>query len=98
MNKERLMKVLLEPVISEKSTLAADGGNQFVFKVASSATKLEIKKAIESLFEVNVQGVQVANMKGKQKMHRNKMGQRKNWKKAYVRLADGQDINFAGAE
>lgn len=98
MNRERLMKVLLEPVISEKSTMAADDSNQFVFKVLPDATKPEIKKAVEMLFEVKVDRVQVSNMTGKTKTHRWVRGKRKDWKKAYVRLAEGQDINFAGAE
>ncbi len=98
MNQERLLKILLEPVISEKSTLAGDKANQVVFKVAVDATKPEIKKAVETLFNVTVEKVQVANVKGKRKMHRWVPGRRKNWKKAYVRLAEGQDINFAAAE
>ncbi len=98
MNQERLMKVLLEPVISEKSTLAADANNQFVFKVLPDATKPEIRKAVELMFDVKVERVQVSNMTGKTKMHRWVRGKRKDWKKAYVRLAEGHDINFAGTE
>jgi large subunit ribosomal protein L23 len=95
MSKERLLKILLAPLISEKSVNAADTGNQFAFKVANDATKPEIKAAVEMLFEVNVEKVQVLNVKGKAKRFGQRMGKRPNWKKAYVRLAAGQDINFA---
>jgi large subunit ribosomal protein L23 len=95
MNKSRLLSVLLAPVISEKSVSAADSGNQFAFKVARDATKPEIKAAVEMLFEVNVEKVQVLNVKGKVKRFGQRMGKRPGWKKAYVRLAAGQDINFA---
>lgn len=95
MNKERLMKVLLAPVISEKSVAAADSGNQFAFKVTTDATKPEIKAAVELLFEVTVEKVQVLNVKGKTKRFGQRFGKRNGWKKAYVRLAAGQDINFA---
>lgn len=95
MNKERLLTVLLAPVVSEKSVSAADSGNQFAFKVAKDATKPEIKAAVEMLFEVNVEKVQVLNVKGKVKRFGQRMGKRPGWKKAYVRLAAGQDINFA---
>jgi large subunit ribosomal protein L23 len=98
MNQERLMNVLLEPHISEKSTLLADQANQVVFKVVPSATRTEIKKAVELLFNVEVEGVQVTNMKGKTKRTALGMGRRKDWKKAYVRIKAGQDINFMGAE
>ncbi len=95
MSKERLLKILLAPLISEKSVNAADTGNQFAFKVANDATKPEIKAAVEMLFEVNVEKVQVLNVKGKAKRFGQRMGKRPDWKKAYVRLAAGQDINFA---
>jgi large subunit ribosomal protein L23 len=98
MNQERLMNVLLEPHISEKSTMAAEQGNQVVFKVVPNATKTEIKKAVELLFNVDVEGVQIANLKGKTKRTMHGMGRRKDWKKAYVRIKAGQDINFVGAE
>ncbi len=98
MNPERLMNVLLAPHVTEKSTIAADEANQVVFKVAPDATKAEIRAAVEMLFEVNVEGVQVVNVKGKTKRTRTGLGRRKNWKKAYVRLKEGQDINFIGAE
>jgi large subunit ribosomal protein L23 len=95
MNKERLLKVLLGPVVSEKSVSAAESGNQFAFKVATDATKPEIKAAVEMLFEVNVEKIQVLNVKGKTKRFGQRLGKRADWKKAYVRLAAGQDINFA---
>ena len=98
MSQERLMNVLLEPHISEKSSVVADQNNQVVFKVAVDASKDEIKKAVELMFEVAVDSVQVMNMKGKTKRAASGMGRRKNWKKAYICLKEGQDINFIGAE
>ena len=98
MNQERLMKVLLEPHISEKSTNVAEQGNQVVFKVVPDATKSEVKQAVEKLFNVTVEGVQVSNVKGKVKKSRSGVAKRKDWKKAYVRLSAGDDINFLGAE
>ena len=98
MNQERLMNILVSPHVSEKSTNAAETANQIVFRVANTATKKEIKGAIEMLFEVNVENVQVANVKGKTKRTQNGIGRRNNWKKAYIRLQEGQDINFIGAE
>lgn len=95
MNKERLLKVLLAPVVSEKSVGAADSGNQFAFKVAKDATKPEIAAAVEMLFEVDVEQVRTLNVKGKTKRFGQRMGKRADWKKAYVRLKAGQDINFA---
>lgn len=98
MNQERLMKVLLAPHISEKTTRVGDVANQYVFKVAVDATKPEIKKAVETLFEVKVADVQVTNMKGKRKRFQATEGRRSNWKKAYVRLAEDQELDFLGAE
>jgi len=98
MSQERLMNVLLDPHVTEKSSSAAEQHNQIVFKVAPDATKQEIKQAVELLFEVNVEGVQVTNVKGKTKRSQTGMGRRKNWKKAYIRLREGQDINFLGTE
>lgn len=98
MNQERLMKVLLGPHVSEKSTHAAETANQVVFKVVPDATKKEIKQAVEMLFSVNVEDVQVSNVKGKVKSMQKTLGRRKNWKKAYVRLQAGQDINFMGTD
>ncbi len=98
MNRERIYKVLLGPVVSEKASLAADAGNQVVFKVLPSATKLEIKNAVQALFDVKVEQVRVLNVKGKTRRTRFGIGRRSDWKKAYVRLAQGQDIDFAAAE
>ena len=95
MNEERLMQVLLAPHISEKSTMAADSG-QHVFKVTTDATKTEIKAAIEKLFSVKVAKVQVVNVKGKSKRFGQRAGKRSDWRKAYVSLEAGQDIDFAG--
>jgi large subunit ribosomal protein L23 len=97
-NQERLMNVLLAPQISEKATFVAEKNEQVIFKVVSDATKPEIKAAVELLFKVNVDSVQVANVKGKQKRFGRFMGSRKDWKKAYVCLAPGQEINFAASE
>ena len=97
MNEERLLNVLLEPRITEKSTMLGDKHRQFVFKVAPHATKPEIKEAVEKLFEVEVQSVQVVNVRGKGKVFKNMFGRRPNWKKAYVRLKPGFDINFVTA-
>lgn len=97
MNKERLMKVLLQPRITEKSTIIGDKYNQFVFMVIKDATKPEIKQAVELLFEVEVESVQVTNVKGKKKRYQQTIGQRSDWKKAYVKLKSGFDIDFMGA-
>ena len=94
MNQERLMQVLLAPQISEKATYVADKYEQVIFRVASDATKPEIKAADELLFKVEVEGVQVANVKGKVKRFKGATGRRKGWKKAYVSLKPGQEINF----
>jgi large subunit ribosomal protein L23 len=98
MNQERLMKVLLTPHVSEKSSTAADSYGRHVFDVLPDATKTEIKQAVELLFKVKVATVQVMNVKGKNKRFGARLGRRHNWKKAYVRLASGDDINFVGRE
>ena len=98
MNNERVMKVLLGPHITEKAAIAGEANNQYVFRVATDATKPEIKKAVETLFEVSVDDVRVLNTKGKSKRFGARMGQRKNWKKAYVSVKEGQTIDFAGGE
>lgn len=97
-SQERLMNVLLAPQISEKATYVADRNEQVIFRVATNATKPEIKAAVELMFKVNVESVQVAVVKGKKKRFGRLVGQRKNWKKAYVCLAPGQEINFAAGE
>ena len=94
MNQQRLMQVLLAPQVSEKATYVADKNEQVVFRVASDATKPEVKAAVELLFKVVVDSVQIANVKGKQKKFGRFMGSRNNWKKAYVCLKPGQEINF----
>jgi large subunit ribosomal protein L23 len=98
MSQERLMKVLLEPVVSEKSARLADRTRQFVFKVMPDASKPEVRQAVELMFEVKVASVQLANVKGKVKRFGARLGRRANWKKAYVTLQEGHDINFMGAE
>jgi len=95
---EKIINVLVGPHVSEKSTIAAEENNQIVFKVRVDSTKSEIKKAVELMFDVKVAGVQVANVKGKRKRFGQVQGKRKDWKKAYVTLAEGQDIDFIGAE
>ncbi len=97
MNQEKIMSILLAPHVSEKSSFAADRG-EFVFKVAKNATKLEIKKAVELLFEVKVENVSTLVMKGKTKRTGQISGRRSDWKKAYVSLEEGQDIDFVGAD
>ena len=97
-HEERLMTVILGPHISEKSTAAADEKHQVVFKVRRDATKREIRKAVELLFEVKVGNVTVVNMSGKAKRKGLNRGRQSDWKKAYVRLAPGDDIDFMGVE
>ena len=99
-NTERLMKVLLAPVVSEKSTFIGEKNNQYAFHVSADATKPEIKAAVEFMFggkdqKIEVVTVQVVNIKGKEKRFGRFMGRRNNWKKAYVRLKAGQEITFA---
>ena len=94
-NNERLMTVLLAPVVSEKGTFIADRHEQVIFRVVPDATKPEIKAAVELMFKVQVASVQVANVKGKEKRFGRFVGRRRNWKKAYVCLKEGQEINFA---
>ncbi len=96
MNQERLINVLLAPVVSEKSTVAAETDNQYVFKVVPDASKPEIKGAVESLFNVQVEQVRVSNVKGKQKRFGARQGRRSGWKKAYVTLKADQEIDFMG--
>ena len=98
MNQERIMNVLVAPIVSEKSTRLADENRQFAFKVVPDASKPEVRKAVELMFDVKVKGVQMANVRGKAKRFGQKMGKRSDWKKAYVTLAEGHDINFMGAD
>ena len=92
---ERLMTLLLAPVISEKGTHIADKYEQVVFRVAQDATKPQVKAAVELMFKVDVESVQISNVRGKQKRFGQYMGRRRSWKKAYVSLKPGQEINFA---
>lgn len=96
MNQARLYSVILGPHISEKATIMAEKHNQVAFKVLNDATKAEIKEAIEVIFKVSVDALQVLNVKGKTKRTaRGGIRQKSNWKKAYVQLAQGQEIDFA---
>lgn len=97
MNPERIYKVLLGPHISEKATIVAEDTQQVVFRVSSDATKLEIKAAVEQLFNVSVANVNVLNAKGKTKRTMRGMGKRSDVRKAYVRLAEGSEIDFLSA-
>ena len=97
-NEERLLNVLRAPQISEKATFVAEKNGQVIFHVACDATKPEIKAAVEKLFNVTVEDVQVSVVKGKQKRFGRLIGKRQDWKKAYVSLAAGQEINFAASE
>ncbi|MBY6064706.1 50S ribosomal protein L23 [Pseudidiomarina sediminum] len=96
MREERLLQVILAPHVSEKSTVAAETANTVVFKVATTANKAEIKAAVEKLFEVEVEAVRTVNVKGKTKRTGMRFGKRSDWKKAYVTLKEGADIDFVG--
>jgi large subunit ribosomal protein L23 len=96
MNSERLTKVIVGPVVAEKATRVAEANNQVVLKVLPDANKLEIKHAVEQLFDVKVASVTTTNVKGKVKRTGRIFGKRSDWKKAYVTLADGADLNFLG--
>lgn len=98
MNQERIFTVLKGPHVSEKATIVSDKNNQYVFKVASNATKPEIKAAVEALFEVSVSKVNVLNIKGKTKRTARGMGKRNDVRKAYVTVAEGQEISFVAGE
>ena len=93
----RLANVLLAPIVSEKSSIAAEKDKRFVFQVQTSATKLQVKNAVELMFNVEVDSVQVLNVKGKVKRFGRTLGKRSDWKKAYVKLKSGHDIDFATA-
>lgn len=97
-SKDRLPLVLLAPIVSEKSTMVADKLRQIAFRVAADATKADVKDAVEAMFKeqkVEVAAVQVLNVKGKQKRFGRFIGRRRNWKKAYVCLKEGSDLNLA---
>lgn len=93
---ERILKVIKAPHVSEKSTMAAEAQNTVVFKVATDADKREVKAAVEKLFEVEVVDVRTVNVKGKTKRHGQRLGKRSDWKKAYVTLKEGSEIDFVG--
>jgi len=98
MNEQRLYQVLLAPHVSEKAAMASEMEGRHTFKVAKDASKLEVRKAVEKLFEVDVKSVQIVNVRGKKKRFGQTDGKRSDWKKAIVRLAEGQDIDFMGVE
>ncbi|MCZ6560399.1 MAG: 50S ribosomal protein L23 [Gammaproteobacteria bacterium] len=98
MSKERLMTILLGPHVSEKTTRVAEKHNQVAFRVRKDANKAEIRKAVELLFEVEVENVTVVNVKGKVKRFGQTLGRRSDWKKAYVKLAEGHAIDFLNPE
>ena len=95
MNQERIFQILISPHISEKSAVLGDNANQAVFQVATDAKKPEIKAAVEQLFEVKVANVRTVNMKGKTKRQGQRLGKRSDWKKAYVSLEQGHEIDLA---
>jgi large subunit ribosomal protein L23 len=97
-NAAQLMTIVLAPVVSEKSTMVADKNRQYVFRVADRASKPEIKAAVELMFKTKVDSVTVTNVKGKVRRFGRIEGRKRSWKKAYVRLAEGQEINFAATE
>jgi large subunit ribosomal protein L23 len=98
MNQERVFQVLIGPHASEKAAIVADSSNQYVFKVAVDASKTEIKKSVEQLFKVRVNDVNTLRVKGKVKRNKHGFSTKSTWKKAYVKLEQGQDIDFAVAE
>ena len=97
-SQDRLMQVLLKPQVSEKATFIVEKNNQIIFRVVQDATKPEIRAAVELMWKeqkIEVTGVQVSNVKGKEKRFGRFMGRRTNWKKAYVSIKSGQEINFS---
>ena len=97
MNKERLMTVLIQPHVSEKAATVAEKANQYVFRVRDDASKSEVKEAVELMFEVKVEAVNLLNRPDKTRRFKNMAGKRSGFKKAYVRLGEGQSIDFTGA-
>jgi large subunit ribosomal protein L23 len=98
MNNDRLYQILLAPRVTEKTTRVGEDSNQYVFHVASDASKSEVKGAVEEMFDVKVESVRIVNVKGKRKAFRMRPGRRSDWKKAYVRVQEGQIIDFLGGE
>ena len=97
MNQERMHQILVSPHVSEKGSLLADEQNQHVFKVLSTATKTEVKDAVEGMFKVKVEKVRILNVKGKAKRFGGRMGKRSDMRKAYVTLMADNDIDFVSA-
>ncbi len=97
MNQERMYQVLLSPHISEKSTVLAEENRQYVFQVATDATKTEVKEAVEGIFNVKVDNVRIMNTKGKIKRFGGRLGKRSDARKAYITLAEGNDIDLSGS-
>tara|TARA_B100000035_G_scaffold314791_1_gene332294 strand:+ start:14646 stop:14954 length:309 start_codon:yes stop_codon:yes gene_type:complete len=95
-NTDKSLQTVLAPQITEKATMIADKNNQIAFKVTKDATKSEVKMAIETMFKVEVRSINILNINGKTKRSRTGMGKRNDWKKAYVCLKPGQEINFTG--
>ena len=94
---DKSLQSVLSPHVTEKATMVADKLNQVIFKVRKNATKVQVKEAIETMFKVDVKAVNLINVKGKtKKASRNTMGKRADWKKAYVSIKAGQEINFTG--
>lgn len=98
MNAERVFTIIRQPRFTEKAALRGDESNQYVFEVAGDATKAEIKQAVQQLFKVDVTGVSTLNVKGKTKRTARGVSRGRSWKKAYVRVAEGQNIDYAVAE
>jgi large subunit ribosomal protein L23 len=98
MNQERICTVLREPLISDQVSVLGDVANQYAFKVSVDATKAEIREAIETIFKVSVKNVSTVNVKGKTKKTARGMSRKKNWKKAYVTVAQGQELDYMVAE
>ena len=98
MNDAKLYSVIRAPRVSEKTVRAQEVSNQYAFEVATTATKADIKVAVEKLFDVKVESVNVLNVKGKNKAFRNRNGRRGDWRKAYVKLAEGQSIDVTAVK
>ena len=98
MSNDRLYQILLSPRVTEKTTHVGEDSNQYVFHVVNDANKAEVKGAVELLFDVSVEAVRMVNVKGKTKSFRMRPGKRSDWKKAYVRVQEGQVIDFLGGE
>ena len=98
MNDKRLHEVLIRPHVSEKTATSAEMQGRHAFRVAKDATKVEVRHAVEKLFDVEVRSVQIVNVRGKTKRFAQTTGKRSGWRKAIVRLAEGQDLDFMGIE